>query len=612
MAELKKGLRLGHVFCIATGAMVSSGLFVLPGLAFARAGPAVVVSYILAGLLAATGLLSTAELATAMPKAGSDYFFISRGMGPAVGTVAGLFNWVAFSLKAAFALVGLGAFVALFAPIDWRITAATLGVGFVALNLVGGREAARVQVVLVVALLGLMLLYIGRGLPAISAARFAEFTPHGPMGVFSTAGFVFVSYGGLLSIASVAEEVRKPSRDIPGGLILSLVVTVAFYAVMIAVTVGVLPAERLAGSLTPIADGAFAFMGRAGQIALGAAGATAFLTTANAGILTGSRYLLAMSRDRMLPGFVGRVGKRFGTPPAAVLITGAMVIVPLLADVYVLVEAASIGVILANILANLAVIVLRESRVQNYRPAFRSPLYPWVQIVGILGLIFVLFEMGVEAYVISAGLIVAGFCLYWFYGRARVRKESALLHLVERITDRKLVTGTLEAELKDVIRQRDEIVLDRFDHIVEGCPAVDVEEAMPAEALFERAADLLENRLGLDRGKLLAALIEREKDSSTVIGPHLAVPHVVIEGTDAFDVVLARSREGFVFPPDKEGVQAVFVLVGSKDQRNFHLQALSAIAQVVQDPDFEKRWLAAQGEQGLRDAVLLGSRRRHG
>ena len=116
MALLKKSLGVLDVFCIASGAMISSGLFVLPGLAYARAGPAVVVSYVLAGLLAATGLLSTAELATAMPKAGSDYFFIARGMGPAVGTVAGLFNWVSFSLKAAFALVGMAALIQLLLP----------------------------------------------------------------------------------------------------------------------------------------------------------------------------------------------------------------------------------------------------------------------------------------------------------------------------------------------------------------------------------------------------------------------------------------------------------------------------------------------------------------
>ena len=140
MGELRKGLRLRHVFCIASGAMISSGLFVLPGMAYARAGPAIVLSYLIAGVLATTGLLSTAELATAMPKAGSDYFFITRGMGPAVGTVAGLFNWVAFSLKAAFALVGMAAVIRLLAPIDMRVSGVVLGLAFVILNLVGIKE----------------------------------------------------------------------------------------------------------------------------------------------------------------------------------------------------------------------------------------------------------------------------------------------------------------------------------------------------------------------------------------------------------------------------------------------------------------------------------------
>lgn len=104
--KLKKELNLLDVFCIASGAMISSGLFILPGLAHAQAGPAVVVSYLLAGLLAMTGVLSIAELATAMPKAGGDYFFITRGMGPAAGTVAGLLSWLSLSLKSSFALVG--------------------------------------------------------------------------------------------------------------------------------------------------------------------------------------------------------------------------------------------------------------------------------------------------------------------------------------------------------------------------------------------------------------------------------------------------------------------------------------------------------------------------
>ena len=108
--QLKKDLRLHHVFCIASGAMISSGLFVLPGLAHAQAGPAVVVSYFLAGLLALTGMLSQAELVSAMPKAGGTYFYVTRSMGPAVGTVDGLLTWFSLTLKSAFALIGMAAF----------------------------------------------------------------------------------------------------------------------------------------------------------------------------------------------------------------------------------------------------------------------------------------------------------------------------------------------------------------------------------------------------------------------------------------------------------------------------------------------------------------------
>ena len=611
MAKLKRTLRLRHVFCIASGAMISSGLFVLPGLAFARAGPAIVISYAVAGLLAVTGLLSTAELATAMPRAGSDYFFITRGLGPAVGTVAGLFNWVSFSLKAAFALVGMSAFIRLFAPIDMRLSGAVLGAMFLALNLVGVKEAARIQVALVAGMLALMVMYVVRGAPAVNVQHFAGVGTFDGGAIFSTAGFVFVSYGGLLKIASVAEEIRHPGKTIPAGMILALVVTGAFYMLMVVVTIGVLPPEKLSGNLTPIADGAFAFMGRRGQIALGIAAAMAFMTTANAGIMTGSRYLLAMSRDRMLPAGLSRVGKRFGTPYVAILITGVLVIVPLFVDLYILIEAASVGLILTNILANCSVIVLRESRVQNYRPKFRSPFYPWVQVAGILGFLFILFEMGIEAFTISAMLAMSGFCLYWFYGRARVEKESALLHLIQRITARELVTGTLEMELKEVIRQRDDIVLDRFDKIVEDCLVVDTDEPMTAEELFAVVAEKLGGRLGMDQQKLLAALSAREAESSTVISPGLAVPHVVIAGEKVFDILLARSKKGFTFAQGKSGVHAVFVLVGSRDERNFHLQALSAIAQVVQEPNFDTRWQAARRVQELRDIVLLGQRKRN-
>ncbi|HOZ45587.1 MAG TPA: amino acid permease [Candidatus Hydrogenedentes bacterium] len=608
--ELKKGLGLIHVFCIASGAMISSGIFVLPGLAYDMTGPAVIVSYLLAGILAATGLLSTAELATAMPKAGSDYFFITRAVGPACGTIAGVLNWVSFSLKSAFALVGMAAVIQMILPIDIRISGVVLGAALVAVNLVGVKEAARLQVALVAGLLGLMVVYVIYGLPAASLGRFEPFAPKGTAAVFSTAGLVFVAYGGLLKVASVAEEVRSPGRTIPLGMILSLVLIGLCYLLMITATIGIVDPEVLRNTLTPITDGAHIVMGPVGKTAISVAASLAFLTTANTGILAGSRYLLALSRDGMLPASVGHVNSRFHTPHVAILATGCCVILPLFVDLYILVESASIGLILTNVFALVSVIILRESRLQNYRPVFRAPLYPWLQIAGLVGFGFVLLEMREEAFVISALLALAGFCLYWFYGRSRVQGQSAFLHLLERLTAREMVDGTLEAELKEIVRERDEITLDRFDRMVEQCPVLDLNEAVTREEFFTRASEALGPRLGVPEETIRRLLSAREQLSSTVLAPHLAIPHIVVEASKPFEMLIARCRPGVRFRADAAEVHTVIALAGPIRERNFHLRCLAAVAQIVQAEDFEARWLSATGEQALRDLLLLSPRPR--
>ncbi len=608
--ELKKPLGLIHVFCIAAGAMISSGIFVLPGLAYAMAGPAVVLSYLLAGVLAATGLLSTAELATAMPKAGSDYYFITRSVGPAFGTIAGVLNWVSFSLKSAFALVGMAALIRLLAPIDMRVSGVILGAVFVGINLVGVKDAARLQVSLVLGLMALMAVYIVYGVPAVSLRNYAPFSPRGMGAVFSTAGLVFVSYGGLLKVASVAEEVRNPGRTIPAAMILSLVLVGICYALMVAVTVGVVRPDALSGTLTPITDGAFVVMGQAGAVAMAVAASLAFLTTANAGILAGSRYLLALSRDGMLPPSLANISARFHTPHVAILVTGGLVIVPLFIDLHILVESASVGLILTNMFSLLSVIILRESRLQNYRPIFRAPLYPWLQIIGLAGFAFVLVEMREQAFLISAALAITGFAIYWFYGRPHVEHQSALLHVLERLTARKLVNGTLEAELKEVVRERDEIVADRFDELTEQCPVLDLNGTLTRDAFFAKAADAMAPRLGVPRETLVQLLINREEESSTALAPHLAIPHIIIEGSKPFEILIARCRPGVYFGESDPEVQAVIVLAGPLHERNFHLRCLAAIAQVVQAADFVPRWLAAPGQQALRDLFVLSRRHR--
>jgi basic amino acid/polyamine antiporter, APA family len=608
--KLTKELGLVHVFAIAAGTMISSGLFILPGLAHARAGPAVVLSYLLAGLLAMGGLLSIAELTTAMPKPGADYFSISRAMGPAMGTVAGLLSWFSLSLKSAFALVGLAVLAAPLLGLNHYAVGLILALAFVGINILGTREAARFQVVLVFGLLGLMLWFVAGGLPKIRLPHFQPFAPLGIAAVFSTTGFVFVSYGGLLNVASVAGEVKNPGRLIPLAMSLALTIIVLFYTLMILVTSGVLGAEQLDHSLTPISDAALVFLGPAGQMAIQVAAALAFLTTANAGIMTASRYLFALSHDQLLPRRFGHVGKRFQTPVVAITITGLVILLALFVKVDILVEAASTVFVLGYLLASLSVIILRESGLQNYRPSFRAPLYPWVQLATILGLAFVILEMGEHAFAITGLLIIAGFCIYWFYGRRNTQRASALAHLVGRVLAKEFVDGELDRELKSIIRERDEMELDRFDALVEQAPVLDLHHSMDAESFFSQASKELAPQLGIAPEHLCQRLLEREKDGSTVLSPSLAIPHVVIDGTKRFDLLIARCRSGIRFSDRAAQIHTIFVIAGTRDRRNFHLRVLAALAQVVQNADFDRQWMAARSEQALRDIILLTQRRR--
>lgn len=607
---LKRHLSLLHVFCIATGAMISSGIFVLPGIAHEQAGPAVILSYLIAGLIACIGMLSAAELVTAMPKAGGDYFFVTRGLGPGIGTIAGLLTWFSLSLKSAFAIVGMSALAAVFLPIPIRLTGLICCAFFTLLNLFGSKHAARTQILLVVGLLAIMLFYIFRGVPHVRLENLSPFVPYGPQAVLFTAAFVFVAYGGIIQISSIAEDVERPGRTIPLGMILSLVLTTLFYTLMVWVTSGVLPDRQLDGSLTPIADGAAAFMGTAGRTLIGLAALLAFLSTANAGILAASRYLLALGRDHLAPEAFGKISSRFGTPHIAIAITSLFIALSLFLPIKTLVEAASLVLLLGFMLSGICVIVLRESRIQNYRPAFRAPLYPFLQIIGTLACLLLIFEMGLTAFVIFCLLALAGFTIYWLYGRKSALRESALTHLVERLTAREIVTGTLEEELKQIIRERDDIELDRFDHLITDALVLDLDGEVTRNDLFEQIGRTAAERTRLSPEEITAKLIEREELTSTALSRDIAVPHIVLPGEQKFEAVLVRHPNGIEFSEDAPAVKAVFVLMGTIDERNFHLRALAGIAQIVQSPDFLTRWLAARNENALRDVLLLGNRRR--
>ena len=272
--KLKKELGLWDVYCISTGAMFSAGFFLLPGIATNYAGPSTVLAYLVAGVLMVPAMLSMAELSTALPRAGGTYYFLDRSLGPAAGTVGGLGTWLALVLKSAFALLGMGAYLAItpglrnYLPGDpdqqlWIIKALAVAftVAFATINILGAKETTRLQGILVTALLTILSFFVIQGLYYVffrqpAGQMRAQFSPflhpeNGLDGFIATIGLVFVSYAGLTKVASVSEEVKNPDRNLPLGMILSLITATLIYVLGVAIMIDTLDPVELRGDRTP-------------------------------------------------------------------------------------------------------------------------------------------------------------------------------------------------------------------------------------------------------------------------------------------------------------------------------------------------------------------------
>jgi len=620
VGSLQKQLGILDVFAVAAGAMISSGLFILPAIAYTKAGPAVILSYLLASFLVIPSVLSKAELATAMPRAGGTYFYVERSFGPIFGLFSGLANWFSLALKSTFAIVGMAILIEIgvqeiverqLSPAHLKIIGVLCCVLFTGLNLVSVKHSSRFQVILVAALLAVLAVFLLGGVQTVRLARFEGFLQAGWLAVFATAGLVFVSFGGLTNVASIAEEVRRPGRNLPLGMMLAWSLVSILYFLVVAVTVGSVDGEELSSSLMPISTAAGKSLGPFGYGLLSLAAIAAFLTTANGGVLAASRSPMAMSRDQLLPVALARVNKRFGTPVSSVLLTGAFMLIAIVfLELEVLVKTASTLMIVLFILDNASVIIMRESRIQSYRPLFRSPMYPYIHVLSIVLYLALIVDMGLVPLSISGGFVVLSAAWYGLYVARHVKRASAVMHIVERVTDKAIKTVTLENELRDILIERDNIVSDRFDHLIRDCDILDIPEPKTAEEVLTQAAGLLAGRLELDEAALVEKFLNREKESSTVVQPGLAIPHIIVDGQNRFDVLLVRAKEGITFSQAAEPVKIMFILAGSPDERNYHLRALMAIAQIVQEKRFEEKWLTARDPEALRNLILLSARQR--
>ena len=444
--DLERDLGLYATVTISMGAMIGSGIFVLPALGLTKAGPAVVIAYVLAGLVVLPAALSKAEMATAMPESGGTYLYIDRAMGPLFGTVAGIGAWFSLVFKSSFALVGLGAYLLLLVPLSGGLVkAVALGLAalIVVLNVVGTEQSGKAQSIIVTVVVLALAAYVLDGGLAVESARFQPFAPKGGGGIVTAAAFVFVSYAGVTKIASVAEEVENPDRNLPLGILISMGVMMVIYALVVAAIVGMNDPEILSTtgpgggpSLTPMADGAAQIFGGVGVVVISLVAVLALTSMANAGVLASSRFPLAMSRDSLAPGGLARVSERFKTPRNAIVLTGVLLL-GLIAFVPVveLAKLASAFQILVFAIVNVALIVFRESGVDSYQPSFRAPGYPYVQVVGVVGGLGLLTQMGTFPILGAAGIIVGGVAWYLAYGRSRTDREGALGVILARRRD---------------------------------------------------------------------------------------------------------------------------------------------------------------------------------
>lgn len=426
---MERSLGLREALAIGVGTMVGAGIFVFPGLAAGRAGPASTLSFAIGAGIALLVALPTAELATAMPESGGVYHFVSRGLGPLAGTLVGLGQWCGLMFAAAFYLVGFGYYlsdtldrIGVGVGEPTAIVGAATAALLTGISIAGTRKSGNLQNVIVgalAAILGVFLVYGGMDATGIfGAERIPEqFAPFGVLPVFTTAALVFTSYLGFAQIATVAGEIREPSRNLPRALVGSVLLVGTLYVLTIFVATSLLGSQRLAelGEVA-IVDVARELLGPAGAVALLAAGVFATLSSANASILSSSRTLYALSRDRLLPPGLDRISERFRTPHLALLLTGAPITaLVLLGRVELLAEVASLLHLVMYGLVCLVLIRVRRSSPAGYRPDFECPGHPVVPALGAAASFGLIAFMQPLSVWIGGGVIAASLTWYVVY-----------------------------------------------------------------------------------------------------------------------------------------------------------------------------------------------------
>ena len=413
---------------VSIGGMLS-GIFVLPGLAVGITGSSVWLAFLVAALCILPAVLSKSELGTAMPKSGGTYVYIERAFGPLFGTIAGIGLWLSLLLKSAFSLVGLSAYLYVVVNIDEAYTKAIALLALLLiflLNVFGLKKVEKTQLFIVSTSIVSLIVIIALGLTSFDTKLTEPVFSDGTNGFIAGVAFLYISYAGVTKIAAIAGEITNPSKNLPLTMIISLFLITTIYCLVALALVGNVEASILATDIKPIHTLFQTIGGDTFGLIAGVVGALTLLSMANSGVLASSRFPFAMSKDGLLPSYLAGINSKFMTPVSAILTTSTLIALAIIfLDVVKIAKLASAFKVLMFIFNELTVIVLRETNAQWYKPTFKSPMYPYVQIFGILSGIVLLAYLGIMPVVSVIGVVVLGFLIFLVYGSKSDRSGIA-------------------------------------------------------------------------------------------------------------------------------------------------------------------------------------------
>lgn len=438
--SLRRSLGLWQLTMISIGATLGTGIFVVLGEAVPKAGPAVTLSFVIAGLTALFSALSYAELAGTIPVSGSSYSYAYATMGELVAWVCGWCLVLEYGVSVSAVAVGWGEYLnelldgtlgvtipaALSAPPGdggiFNLPALIVVLLAMAFLLGGARESARANTVMVVVKIAALLLFCLIGLQGFRSGNYENFMPLGMAGVSAAGATLFFSYIGFDAASTAGEEAKNAQRDLPRAIMLSLVIVTALYVLVAAVAIGARPWEGFGESEAALAGIMKDVTGDAFWGTLLAGGAVIAIASVVLTVLYGqTRILFAMSRDGLVPKVFSRVHPKTGTPRVNTVIVSLFCgVLAAAIPLGQLADATSIGTLFAFALVNVAVVVLRRTRPDMPR-TFRVPLSPVLPALGFAFCVWMMGSLSTVTWVVFGVWMAAGLVFYFSYGHRRSR-----------------------------------------------------------------------------------------------------------------------------------------------------------------------------------------------